>query len=525
MPEEIPMSKIFVAAFLFLFAYLFSGAALAVPVLNFDGDESVMVLKTLGDEIPTAFLAGVKKLDVNGGYPKKVALFFPGYLSRDSKYVMDLILPGWKAWEAVHPHSTLIVCSRIPTWCRIIPPAEVKDLAANYQDMLEMELQRDFFGAISKTLVLVEADIASRDASLQEKLRRQKEDLAAAAAFQEAEALAEKVAAQKASEQLRAAQGYLQEQKTLLQFLLAEGGGCCWHEISQSKRLLQEPVPTGTLEIYEQASRVSTLAQQIQFKVKTLAKSREESLVLVVGIVSGLLGIFIFWAGFSRFLRQKLKDWLEQLEHELVEQASYFKQFQGKTALAVAPLLSQLGELYQHLNGAKSSFILFGLRERGFVFPIYLWIIRRQVRLIRGSFAPLLELCRVKQARIMETQKLPANLPVNFNALLELSSEAVYRGIIDKYSNLFGESLMQHLSQLRSLDPDSLQEELAWAQNRQLVIASQMQELAEMLYKVLQPSETRSLLIRQIYQLRGEHAEDPADAVLTMLRGVVTRRG
>jgi len=506
------MSKNLVVAFFFFFANFLSGMAGAVPPVNFDGPETVLVVKTTDSEADSAFTSAAKELrgQVKGEYPWRGVVFTPGYLLRDLEYVMNALRPGWKTWKAGHPRATLVVCSRFPVWCRVFPPAEVEDLAANYQSLLDSRVGEDFFVAIAEALNLIEADLASRDASVQMKTKREKD-------VRDAQELAEKAAAKKVADERKAALEHFDLEQETLKTLVREGGFYCWREASQAEDLFRESVPTELSEIYIQAAKATSLAHKIQAKMKALSDSRTEYLVLVVGVVLGLLGAFILWAGFSRYLRRTLKGWLEQLEQDLVERASFLKKFQGKTVETLFPMLVQLEELYKHLNGAKSNFLLFNLTGRGFVFPVYLWLVWRQFRLIRWMHQELSQRWAPTLHQIEEITCLPVRFLVEFRTLQGYSQEAVYAGVLSRYESEFGEEALQRLITIKSFDPLSFRDELLRVHRRHTELEMKMSQFAHLLTVALTRPNSRGKITGEIYRLRGDSA-DSIDSILERLR-------
>lgn len=505
------MSKNFMVAFFFAFFNLFCGAAEAVPLVNFDGD-SVQVVNTKDDETSSALIFGAKELQgkVKGEYLWRAVIFSPGYLPRDLGYVMDSLRPGWKAWEKAHPHATLVVCSRIPTWCRVSPPAEVVDLGGDYQKLLDTSIQEDFFGGVVKVINLIQADIASRDASVKEKLRRE-------TAAREAEELAEKAAAKKVDDDRKAALEHLALEQEALKTLVKEGGSSCWKEASEAEDLFRELAPTEVKGIYIQAAKATSLGHKIQAKMRNSSESRKEYLVLVAGILLGLLGTFTLWAGFSKYLRRQVKSWLELLEDELVERASFLKKFQGKTAETMAPMLAQLEELYKHLNGAKSNFLLFQLNKRGFVSPVYLWIVWRQFRLIRWMLRELLAQWNSTLRQIDEILRLRVRFQVEFRTLQGYSQEAVYVGVLARYESEFGEEALQRLISIKSFNPISFRDELLRVHQRHTELDMKMLQFAQLIVAARARSDSGWKITGEIYRLRGD-STDPIDSILERLR-------
>lgn len=505
------MSKFAMVAFFCAFVNLFAGAAEAVPLVNFDGD-SVQVFETTGDSAPTSLVSGAKKLSkqVKGEYPWRATIFTPGYLPRDIEYVMDSLRPGWKTWEAAHSHATLVVCSRIPTWCRILPPIEVKDLTSNYQSLLDSGVGGDFFGAIAQALNLIEADLASRDASIQVRMRREK-------AAREAEELAKKAAAKKVADEYQAALDHFAAEQEVLKVLVRESSACCWREALQAEDLFRESAPTELNEIYVQAAKATALAHKIQAKMRKSSESRKEYLVLVAGIVFCILGTFILWAGFSQYLRRKLKVWLEELDSTLVKEASFVGKFQGKTAVTLFPLVGQLEVLYKHLNGAKSNFLLFSLTGRGFVFPVYLWIVWRQFRLIRWMHQELSKHWAPTLRQIDEIIRLPVRFQVELDTLRGYSKETAYNGVLSRYESEFGAEVLQHLIEIRNFDPLSFRDELVRIHSRHSELDMKMGQLAQLLTVVLARPDFRGKVTGEIFRLRGDSA-DPIDLILEKLR-------
>jgi hypothetical protein len=513
--KEISMSKNLVVAFFFAFINLFFGVAEAVPLVNFDSPEPVLVVKTSDSEAAPVLVSAAKNLQaqVKGEYPWRAIIFTPGYLPRDIEYVMDSLRPGWKTWEAAHSHATLVVCSRIPTWCRILPSVEVKDLAVNYQSLLDSGVGGDFFGAIAGALNLIEADLASRDASIQVRARREK-------AARDAQELAEKAAAKKIADERKAALEHFNFEQEALKTLVKEGGSSCWREASEAEDLFRELAPTEVNEIYVQAAKATFLGHKIQAKMRNSSESRKEYLVLVAGIVFCLLGTFILWSGFSQYLRHKLKGWIEELDRELIKQGAFVKKFKGKTAETLAPMLSQLDEIYQHLHGAKSNFLLFDLGSSVFVFPVYLWIVWRQFRLIRWMHQELSQRWAPTLREINELAKFPIRFQVEFLTLQGYSQEAVYVGVLSRYAAEFGDEMRQHLVEVKKLDPLSFRDELIRLHLRHSDLDAKMAQFAQLLTAALARPESRGKVTSEIHRLRGDH-QDPIDSILEKLRGLV----
>ncbi len=509
------MFKFSMAVFFFIFANLFAGTAKAVPLVNFDAD-SVQIFETTGDSAPTSLVSVAKKLSkqVKGVYPWR-AVIFTSYLLRDSEYVVDSLRPGWKAWEAAYPHATLVVCSRIPTWCRILPPIEVKDLTSNYQSLLDSGVGGDFFGAIAQALNLIEADLASRDASIQVRMRREK-------AAREAEELAEKAAAKKVADERNAAIEHLTFEQEILKTLVKEGGTYCWKEASDAEDLFRDFEDSVShspevSEIYVQAAKATSLGHKIQAKMRNSSESRKEYLVLVAGIVFCLLGTFILWSGFSQYLRRKLKGWIEELDRELIKQGAFVKKFKGKTAETLAPMLSQLDEIYQHLHGAKSNFLLFDLGGSVFVFPVYLWIVWRQFRLIRWMHQELSQRWAPTLREIDELAKFPIRFQTEFRTLQGYSHEAVYWGVLSRYAAEFGDEMSQHLVEVKNLDPLSFRDELVRLHRRHSDLDMKMGQLAQLLAATMSRLDSWRKVTSEVYRLCGDHS-DPIDLILEKLR-------
>ncbi len=521
MPEkEISMSKNLVVAFFFAFINLFFGVAEAVPLVDFDSPEPVLVIKTTDSEVGSALTSAAKELrgQVKGEYPWRGVIFTPGYLLRDLEYVMNALRPGWKSWEARHSRATLVVCSRFPVWCRVFPPVEVKDLAANYQSLLDSGVGGDFFGAIAGALNLIEEDLASRDASIQVRARREK-------AARDAQELAEKAAAKKITDERKAAIEHLTLEQEILKTLVKEGGTYCWKEASDAEDLFRDFEDSAShspevSEIYVQAAKATSLGHKIQAKMRNSSESRKEYLVLVAGIVFCLLGTFILWSGFWQYLRRKLKGWIEELDRELIKQGAFVKKFRGETAETMAPMLGKLDELYKHLHGVKSNFLLFGLNGAGFVFPIYLWIVWRQFRLIRWMHQDLSRRWAPTLHEIDEIGHFPIRFQVEFLTLQGYSQEAVYVGVLSRYAAEFGDEMRQHLVEVKKLDPLSFRDELIRLHLRHSDLDAKMAQFAQLLTAALARPESRGKVTSEVYRLRGDH-QDPIDSILEKLRGLV----